>query len=70
MKLTKKKILMILVAVAVLVALAHLPKKKMQMPPMAVTLTRIAARVSMVIFRKMEPCSIVDYLSLPAAAST
>ena len=37
MKLTKKKILMILAAVAVLVALAHLPKKKMQMPPMEET---------------------------------
>lgn len=37
MKLTKKRLLKIAIAVAVLVALANLPKKKMQMPPMEET---------------------------------
>ncbi len=37
MKLTKKKILMILGAVAILAVLANLPKQKMQMPPMEET---------------------------------
>lgn len=37
MKLTKKKILMILAAVAVLVVLANLPKRKMELPPVEET---------------------------------
>ena len=37
MKLTKKKILMVLAAVAVLVVLANLPKRKMELPPVEET---------------------------------
>ena len=47
MYLTKKKILMVLAAIAVLLALANLPKKKMQLPAVEETVYTVKSeRVS------------------------
>ncbi|WP_407429385.1 efflux RND transporter periplasmic adaptor subunit [Treponema sp.] len=57
MKLTKKKILMILAAVAVLVVLANLPKRKMQMPPMEETVYTVKTQ-------KLVRSDLQEYLRL------
>lgn len=46
MKFTKKKLLMILVAGAVLTGLAHLPKRKMQLPPKEETVYTVKTQIA------------------------
>jgi len=57
MKLTKKKILMILAALALLFILAILPKKKMQMPPMEETVYTVKTE-------KVSRSDLQEYLRL------
>ncbi|MBR6913346.1 MAG: efflux RND transporter periplasmic adaptor subunit, partial [Treponema sp.] len=57
MKITKKKILMTLAAAAVLVALANIPKKKMQLPPAEETVYTVKSQ-------NVERKNLQEYLRL------